>query len=628
MKEPTGGRPARGAGIAGRLADAEARASALAADLDLSATRARALQRVTSGLLRAHTPAQVASVVVKEGLAAVQADAGALVSVSWDDRVLRTLGTSGFPPGVLDRWREFPLDLDYPLQLAVRSNTPVWLPDREARRTQYPAWYNSNPDTRFSAWAVLPLSVRERPMGALALCYVTPGERTEEERTFMILLAQQCAQGLERARLYEAERAARVNAEFAERRVAFLADASERLSASLDHRVTLASVARLIVPEFADWVVLRATGSGSASDIVAAVHRDMTMTARLRAWEEAHRPDPDEPTGAAAALYQGRSERLEEISASRVRAEARDEEHHSLLRALATRSRLSVPMRVRDRILGVVVLGTSAVGRRYTTTDLALAEDLAARIGQAIDNAQLYESVITASQAKSDFLAVMSHELRTPLNAILGYADLILMGVPQAVGDRTRHQVERMRDAAGRLLRLVEEVLSFARLEADREAVHIEPAPVADVIGDTLSLVEPIAAAKGLRLLTEVGEPALVLHTDTWKLRHILSNLLANAVKFTPEGEVVLRVDQVNGKVVFEVVDTGIGIAEDHLERIFDPFWQVEQSATRRFEGTGLGLGVARELARLLGGDIVAESRQGGGSTFRVAVPTRYTAQG
>lgn len=618
---PTGRRSAE---IAGRLADAEARASALAADLDLSASRARSLQRVTSGLLRALTPAQVAAVLVRDGFAAVQADAGAVTAVSWEDRTVRLLGSAGFGPDVHDRWREFSLDLDHPVATAIRTNSPVWLPDREARSRQFHAWFHANPDTPYAAWAVLPLAVRERSLGALTLCYRRPGERTDEERTFMALLAQQCAQGLERARLYEAERAARVNAEFAERRVAFLANASERLAASLDHRVTLASLARLIVPEFADWVVLRASGSGPSPETVVALHRDPAITQRLRSWEEAHRPASGDPCGAAAALFEGRTELIESMTRTRMQAEAHDATHLRLLEALATRSRLSVPVRVRDRILGVIVLGASGAGRRYTATDRAVAEDLAARIGQAIDNAQMYESARAASAAKSDFLAVMSHELRTPLNAVLGYTDLILMGVPQPVGDLTRHQVERIRAAAGRLLRLVEEVLSFARLEADRESVHVEAASVADVVGDSVSLVEPIANAKGLEVRLDIDRPDQVLHTDTWKLRHILSNLLANAVKFTPEGQVLLRTRQHEEQVTIEVIDTGIGIAATDLDRIFDPFWQVDRSSTRAFEGTGLGLGVARELARLLGGDIEVESTAGNGSTFRVQVPVHY----
>jgi signal transduction histidine kinase len=608
-----------GSGIAARLADAEARLSALAAELDHSAARARQFQTVTSGLIGALTPAQVAAVFIRDGLPAVRADAGALVLVSWEERRIRLVGGAGFPPGVQEKWRDVSLDLDYPLQAAIRRGQSIWLPDHASLERDFPEAFRYGPS--FSAWAALPLIVGERALGAVALCFDSPGERPEEERTFMTLLSQQCAQALERARLYDAERAARVNAQFAERRISFLADASARLGASLDYRVTLASLARLIVPEFADWVVLRASGSNDRPDVVSAVHRDPVLAARLRAWEEQNPPLPGEAAGAAAALHEGHTELLEEVPPERLVSEARNEKHLALLRSLDTRSRLSVPVRIRDRVLGVVVLGASAVGRRYSAMDRALAEDLAARIAQAIDNAQLYERALAASESKSNFLAMMSHELRTPLNAILGYADLILMGVPRAVGEETRHQVDRMRDAAVRLLALVEEVLSFTRLEANREVVRMEPTRICDVVEDSLAALQPAAAAKGLELVVDMPDPELVVRTDGWKLRHILSNLLTNAMKFTSRGKVELRVVSSEDRLCFEVTDTGIGIAAEHLERIFEPFWQVEQSAARRYEGSGLGLGVARELARLLGGDILVMSKVGTGTTFKLEIP-------
>ncbi len=616
---------AAGADLAGRLAEAESRLAAMLAERHRTADRVRRLQSLTSGLLRALTPAQVAEVVVREGLPAVQAEAGALVVVSWEDRKVRLVDARGFPEARVEGWREVDLDLDTPITMSIRAGAPVWIPDAATRERSYPELARHYPEPMYASWAVLPLSVRDRPLGALAVCFSTPGDRPEEERTFMMLIAQQCAQALERARLYDAERRARVSAEFAERRVAFLAEASAGLAASLDHRATLSNVAQLIVPHFADWVVLRAGRPGGAADIVVTTHRDAALGDRLQRWEESHAPVRGDGSAAAAARFEGRSELVAEMSAEDAEREARDAEQLDLLLALETRSRLTVPVRVRNQVFGAIVFG-AGTGRRYTPTDIALAEELAARIGQATENAALYEDALAASQSKSNFLAVMSHELRTPLNAILGYADLIMMGVPEPVGQRTQHQVERVRASAVRLLRLVEEVLSFARLEANADVIRAEAVPIADLIGDTQSLLEPIASAKGLSLSFDAEDPALILHTDGWKLRHILSNLVSNAVKFTDRGSVVVRVRADGAWVTFDVIDTGIGIQSEYFERIFDPFWQVEQSATRRFDGSGLGLGVARALAQLLGGDITVWSTPGKGTTFRVRIPIEHPA--
>jgi signal transduction histidine kinase len=242
-----------------------------------------------------------------------------------------------------------------------------------------------------------------------------------------------------------------------------------------------------------------------------------------------------------------------------------------------------------------------------------------------VDAAQLYRTAVQASRAKSSFLAVMSHELRTPLNAVLGYADLILMGVPARVSDETRHQVERIRYSAAHLLELVEDILSFARVEAGRDRIHVETVRLAEVVGEAVGMIQPLAVGKGLKLRRNVPDSA-TMSTDRAKLVRILHNLLSNAAKFTMEGSVDVDVDVDGGHVLMTVRDTGIGISLEHRERIFDPFWQVEQSPTRRHGGTGIGLGVARQLARLLGGDLTVESEVGQGSLFTLRLPARFEA--
>src|SRR5690606_7679720 len=156
-----------------------------------------------------------------------------------------------------------------------------------------------------------------------------------------------------------------------------------------------------------------------------------------------------------------------------------------------------------------------------------------------------------------------------------------------------------------------DEVLSYARLESGQEVARIEPVDVGTVIRESAALIAPVAERKGLAVRTRVPEPAIQLETDGWKVRQTLPNLLATAVKFTGEGEIEIAGAANGTRVHIEVSDTGIGIPPEHLERIFEPFWQVEHSSTRRFGGTGLGLGVARRLARLLGGDVYARSRPG-----------------
>jgi two-component system, sensor histidine kinase and response regulator len=227
-----------------------------------------------------------------------------------------------------------------------------------------------------------------------------------------------------------------------------------------------------------------------------------------------------------------------------------------------------------------------------------------------------------ANRTKGDFLAVMSHELRTPLSAIIGYQELLADGITGPVTEPQRHQLGRIKVSARHLLELIDEILMYSRAEAGKEEVLYEVASVNAVVDEAAGLIEPLAATKQVLLAVVRLEAPLSVRTDPRKMRQVLVNLLSNAVKFTdPHGTVTLRARRTGDVLELTITDTGIGIEPEHLERIFDPFWQVEQKATRRAGGTGLGLSVSRRLARLLGGDVVVTSEVGRGSTFTVNLP-------
>jgi signal transduction histidine kinase len=226
-----------------------------------------------------------------------------------------------------------------------------------------------------------------------------------------------------------------------------------------------------------------------------------------------------------------------------------------------------------------------------------------------------------ANTAKSNFLAVMSHELRTPLSAIIGYEELLADGITGPVNEAQKHQLGRMKASAQHLLHLIDQILSYSRVDAGREIVRVEDVDANELAQDAATLVEPLARDKGLPLEVIPTGYSVAMSTESGKVRQILVNLLSNAVKFTPAGRVTLVVQHDGGVVRYIVRDTGIGIAEEHRDRVFDAFWQVEQPSTRRVGGTGLGLSVTRRLARLLGGDVTVESAVTEGSAFTVTLP-------
>ena len=231
-----------------------------------------------------------------------------------------------------------------------------------------------------------------------------------------------------------------------------------------------------------------------------------------------------------------------------------------------------------------------------------------------------------ANNSKTDFLAVMSHELRTPLTAIMGYEELLSDGITGPVTELQRQQLGRINASARHLLGLIDEILTFARVDVGRERIRWESMSVNHTVADSAALVEPMAAAKSISFIVELLDDDQAIQTDGTKLRQMLVNLLSNGIKFTENGEVRVGCAVRDGILEVSIADTGVGIPAENIEEVFELFWQAEQTATRKTGGTGLGLSVTRKLARLLGGDVTVASRVGMGTTFLLTLPMKAPA--
>lgn len=231
---------------------------------------------------------------------------------------------------------------------------------------------------------------------------------------------------------------------------------------------------------------------------------------------------------------------------------------------------------------------------------------------------------LQATKAKSRFLANMSHELRTPMNAIIGFTRLVMRRAKDKLEPKQYQNLERIAVSADHLLALINDILDLSKVEAGQAVVYPEEFDLAPVIEDCLATVKPIVGGRRLRLLKDIAPDLPRMFSDKEKIRQILINLLSNAAKFTEKGTVTVNAKYDGDAMVVDVTDTGIGIPEKALDRIFDEFRQVDESSTRRHGGTGLGLSISRHLVQLLGGDITVESTFGAGSRFTITVPVRY----
>lgn len=279
------------------------------------------------------------------------------------------------------------------------------------------------------------------------------------------------------------------------------------------------------------------------------------------------------------------------------------------------------PLIAHDVMLGVILVMRAPGAPVFSVRDENSLRSLADYAALALWKADLLEQAKSADRAKSRFLATVSHELRTPLTALAGYEELLVDQVLGPLSESQLDVLERMQSVTRHLASVIEEVLTFSSIDEGRETVRTTDFLAADLVRATVAVVEPLARQKDLHFSWAVPAAPIRMTSDVDKIRQILVNLTGNAVKFTEIGQVTLELNRRNGDVCFSVCDTGIGIAKHDLERLFQPFAQLDTGLTRRHGGTGLGLYISRRLADMLGGRIEVDSEPGKGSRFTLALP-------
>ena len=404
----------------------------------------------------------------------------------------------------------------------------------------------------------------------------------------------------------EAQRA-REMAEREERRAAFLAASGQELATSLDYEHTIATLARLIVPNLAEMSVVDITEPEGALRRVAVAHRNPEDEAMFSAEIGTVRHEVPE---ALVRIIQAGEPALVGSSSGLYAYLTGEPDGDS-------RTLIFLPLVSRGQTIGIAA-AISAEGRPFTSTDLPLFAELARRASLSIDNARLYLESQQAVRAREEVLAIVSHDLRNPLSAVSLGASLLQMS--DSVSDEDREQLDTIVVSAKRMNRLIADLLDVTRLEGGKRLpVELGSVEVSDMLQEAEELFRAQAGVSQVSMVYHADESLPPVYADRHRVMQVLSNLIGNSMKFTPPGG---RIDvggtRRDGQVLFTVADTGPGIPKEHLSDIFSPYWQAKR--TERM-GAGLGLPIAKGIVEAHGGRIWVESEAGKGTRFYFTLP-------
>ncbi|MGE5338802.1 MAG: GAF domain-containing protein [Gemmatimonadota bacterium] len=467
----------------------------------------------------------------------------------------------------------------------------------------------------------IPLMRESAPIGALAICRPEPGSFPESQVALLKTFADQAVIAIENARLFRELEARTSQLTRSVEQLRALGEVGQAVSSTLDLETVLSTIVARAAP-------LAGMDGGAVYE-----YEEGLEQFRLHATDRMPEELVESLRSAAIPKGEGAIGRLAVTREPAAIGDLADEHAYqsrvrAILLRLGYRSLLAVPLLREDRLLGGLVVHRRHAGE-FAPEVIDLLKAFATQSALAIQNARLFREIEEksrqleiASHHKSAFLANMSHELRTPLNAIIGFTRIVMRRSQERLERKQFENLEKILASAQQLLGLINAVLDLAKVEAGRVDLTSADVDLGPVLEQCLRTIEPLVpdTVTTVRAFAD-GLPRVVADED--KLRQIVMNLLSNAARFTERGSIRLDARVTGAAIEIAVADTGIGIPGDKLESIFEEFEQVGASRTREHGGTGLGLAIARRLARLMGGDVRAQSTLGAGSTFTLTLPLR-----
>lgn len=399
----------------------------------------------------------------------------------------------------------------------------------------------------------------------------------------------------------------------------FLSRAGRRLASTLDYETTLQALAELAVPRVACFCVVEILEPDGRVRRLGVAHVDPTQLPLLEQSAGFVR-DATPGSHLARMLAEDEPVLVPEVTDDWLGGLSGGDEHRELMRRLAPTSLILVPLVARGSRLGVLLLASTRTDRRYQAIDLRLARELGRTAAVSVDNARLYQRAQDAVRARDEVLRVVSHDLRNPIGTVQMGTSFLMEVLPGGQdGGPVDRTLRSMLNASRSAERMIRDLLDVARIEAGQLAIDAAPEDVAPLIEEAVDGQRRIAEAQGIELRVAPLHGLPLVHADRDRVLQVLGNLISNALKFTPDGGVVeVGAAPAEGEVRCYVTDTGTGIPADHLEHLFDRFWQARKTDRR---GLGLGLAIVQGLVHAHGGRVWVESEVGSGTTFHFTLP-------
>lgn len=583
------------------------------------ADRTARLQTVTAALSESRTVAEVAVVVMTQVIAVLEASAGAMLLLQ-DGVHFQLTHSYQVPESFLHTWQQSTVFNNTLLGQAATEQRPIIVALDPAEQTD---------DQQFQLVVVLPLMLNGRITGSIPLLFQVARVLDAEDISFAMAIANQCAQALDRARLFEMERQISRRAQQVRDRLKILSDASDALAATLDPAAAMQQLAHITVPATADLCAIYILDNERPQ--LAGLAHAMLLPEYLVEYAELRQSDPQFTTYIANVIKsQFDRERLltyDDLLADLARVPSVD--WPAVLAPFRIKQVVGVPMVARQRTFGIMIYVLAHGERAFTADDIALIKEIGRRAAIALDNARHYRDTQEAVLMRDQFLMVAAHELKTPMTSLVGYAEYLQrrFGADATLPERDVRAVNVLMEQANRLNRLIATLFDLSQIEQGVLPMQRSVIDVASLLERLVQTMEPFTEQHPIRIGTTSTLP--LIYGDPLRLEQVFYNLLQNAIKYSPDGgDILVTIGADASAVEVRITDHGLGIPAHAVAQLFRRFYRASNIDPRRISGMGLGLFVVREIVRLHGGEVSVHSQEQQGSTFTVRLPHVASEQG